>query len=64
MKQGKILGGQKAVPERIKENRGDYIAGLQAADRAYERGQYDISVLTQYLEGLLKIQVGQPTLGL
>ncbi len=57
MKQGKILGGRKTVPELIRENRAPYIAGLQAADRAYEKGQFDVSELASYLEGLLKIQV-------
>jgi len=45
------------VPERIRENRASYIAGLQAADRAYEKGQYDITELAQYLEELLKGQI-------
>jgi Fic family protein len=58
MKQGKILGGRKTVPELIRENRAPYIAGLQAADRAYEKGQFDVTELAAYLEGLLKIQVG------
>ena len=57
MKQGRILGGQKTVPERISENRVPYIAGLQAADRAYEKGQYHITELATYLEGLLKGQI-------
>ena len=57
LKQGKILGGGKTVPELIRENRAPYIAGLQAADRAYEKGQFDVSELASYLEGLLKIQV-------
>jgi Fic family protein len=57
MKQGRILGGRKTVPERIRENRAPYIAGLQAADRAYEKGQYDITELAKYLEGLLKGQL-------
>jgi Fic family protein len=58
MRQGKILGGKKTVPELIRENRAPYIAGLQAADRAYEKGQFDVSELAAYLESLLKIQVG------
>lgn len=57
MKQGKILGGKKTVPELIRENRPAYIAGLQAADRGYERGQYDIDGLAKYLEDLLKQQL-------
>lgn len=56
VKQGRILGGKKTVP-RIRENRAPYIAGLQAADRAYERGQYDVTELAKYLEMLLKGQL-------
>ncbi len=57
MKQGKILGGKKTVPEQIREDRAPYIAGLQAADQAYEAGQYDITELAKYLEELLKRQL-------
>jgi hypothetical protein len=57
MKQGKILGGKKTVPERIRENRAPYIAGLRAADEAYDAGQYDITELAKYLEELLKRQL-------
>ncbi len=62
MKQGKILGGKKTVPELIRENRGPYIAGLRAADEAYEKGQYDVTDLAKYLEDLLKKQVGETSL--
>jgi hypothetical protein len=47
------------VPERIRENRAAYIAGLKAADRAYEKGQYDITDLAKYLEELLKGQLSE-----
>lgn len=57
LKQGKILGGRKTVAELIRENRRPYIEGLRAADEAYQNGQYDVSQLAEYLEGLLKIQV-------
>jgi hypothetical protein len=57
MKQGKILGGKKIVPELIRENRATYIAGLKAADRAYETDQYDVMDLAKYLESLLKMQL-------
>jgi len=60
MKQGRILGGRKTVPERIRENRQPYIAGLQAADRAYEIGQYDVTELATYLGALLKGQLSEP----
>jgi hypothetical protein len=45
------------VPERIRENRDPYYAGLHAADLAWEQGQYDVTALTVYLEGLLKGQL-------
>lgn len=57
MRQRKILGGTKTVPERIRENREPYIAGLKAADRAYEQGQYDVTELARYLQSLLKDQL-------
>ena len=60
MKQERILGGRKTIPERIREDRDPYIAGLQAADRAYEDGQYDVSELAQYLGQLLKGQLSEP----
>src|SRR6202451_1723417 len=60
MKQGRILGGKKTVPERIRENRSPYIAGLRAADQAYENGQYDVTDLAIYLGGLLKGQLSEP----
>jgi hypothetical protein len=60
MKQGRILGGKKTVPERIRENRVPYIGGLQAADRAFEKGQYDVTELAQYLAVLLKGQLSEP----
>jgi len=57
MKQGRLLGGRKTVPERIRENRTPYYAGLKAADLAWENGDYDVTELTVYLEGLLKGQL-------
>jgi fido (protein-threonine AMPylation protein) len=57
MKAGKLLGGRKTVPERIRENRDPYYAGLHAADLAWQQGQYDVTALTVYLEALLKGQL-------
>lgn len=45
------------VPERIRDNRAGYVAGLQAADRAWEQGNLDFSVLEDYLAGLLQAQL-------
>jgi Fic family protein len=59
MEQGRLLGGRKTVPERIRENRELYIAGLRAADAAYEKGQYDVEDLAKYLGDLLKGQLSE-----
>jgi Fic family protein len=53
MRQGKLLGGRKIVPERIRENRTPYYAALQAADRQWDQGHFDVSELASYLERLL-----------
>src|SRR5262249_49143176 len=53
LKQGRILGGKKIVPERIRENRGPYYAALRAADNAWDNGDYDLSQLAAYLGELL-----------
>ena len=46
------------MPERIRENRGPYYAALEAADRAWDEGKLDVTVMAKYLEGLL---IGQLT---
>lgn len=53
LKQRKILGGKKIVPERIRENREPYYAALRAADKAWDNGDYDLSQMAAYLAGLL-----------
>jgi hypothetical protein len=57
MRQKKLLGGKKIVPERIRENRAPYYAALQAADRAWEQGHFDVNDLAVYLGELLKGQL-------
>ena len=59
MKQGALLPGKKIVPERIRDNRDPYVAGLRAADRAWDAGQFDVSELAIYLEGLLQAQLSE-----
>jgi len=49
----------KIVPERIRENRKPYYAASQAADRAWDQGHFDVSVLADYLAGLLKDQLAE-----
>src|ERR1700676_4387825 len=60
MKQGKILGGRKTVPERIRENRKPYIDCFFQAEGGIENGQYDVTELTKYLGALLKGQLSEP----
>ena len=57
MRQGRLLGGKKIVPERIRENRGPYYAALEAADRSWDQGDYNVSSLALYLSDLLKGQL-------
>lgn len=57
LKYGALLPGNKIVPERIKENREPYYAGLQAADRAWADGHFDVTALTEYLTLLVKAQL-------
>jgi Fic family protein len=40
-REGRLLPGRKIVPERIRENRGPYVAALRAADKAWDQGQLD-----------------------
>jgi Fic family protein len=57
MRQGKMLGGKKTVPERIRANRDPYYAALRAADKAWADGHINVSELSAYLEQLLKGQL-------
>jgi Fic family protein len=59
IKAGRLLPGKKIVPERIRENRTPYYAALQAADQAWDNGQYDLTLLTEYLERLLIDQLSE-----
>ena len=57
MRHGSLLPGKKIVPERIRENREQYVAALRAADEAWDRGQLDVTQLADYLAGLLQAQL-------
>ena len=46
LRQGKILGGRKIVPERIRESRDRYVAALRTADNAWENS--DFIILAQW----------------
>lgn len=54
---GQLLPGIKIVPERIRENRGPYVAALRAADRIWEQGNLDFSEMEIYLASLLQAQL-------
>ena len=57
MKQGRLLGGKKIVPERIRENRKPYYDALKAADKSWNDGHFNVSDLSAYLGDLLKGQL-------
>lgn len=59
LKQGRLLPGKKIVPERIRESRAPYYAALQAADRAWDEGQFNVTQLADYLAVLLKAQLAE-----
>lgn len=56
-REGRLLPGQKIVPERIREQRTPYINALRAADLAWEQGQFDINEMESYLASLLTDQL-------
>jgi Fic family protein len=57
VRSGLLLPGNKIVPERIRENRDPYVAALQAADRAWEQGNLDLSAMEAFLAKLLQDQL-------
>lgn len=57
VRSGSFLPGRKIVPERIREDRAGYVAGLRAADRAWDGGNLDTSELEDYLARLLHAQL-------
>jgi Fic family protein len=57
LRQNQLLPGKKIVPERIRENRQPYYAALRSADLAWEQGQLTVGELTNYLSGLLRLQL-------
>lgn len=57
MRQGRLLPGKKIVPERIRESREPYYAALQDADRHWNEGHFNVSMLADYLDGLLAAQL-------
>jgi hypothetical protein len=54
-----VLPGRKIVPERIREDRDPYYAALRAADRRWDEGHLDVSLMADYLADLLKGQLSE-----
>ena len=59
MRTGVLLHGGKIVPERIRENRDPYIDALRAADRAWDQGNLDLTLMEEYLACLLANQLAE-----
>ena len=57
LRQRKLLPGKKIVPERIREDRQPYYTALQAADRHWADGEFNVNELAAYLAGLLADQL-------
>jgi Fic family protein len=56
---GALLGGDKILPERIKENHAGYEAALHAADAAWDNGDLDFSEMEAYLAPLVEAQLAE-----
>lgn len=59
VRSGSLLPGKKILPERIRENRAGYEAGLQAADRAWDDGDLDFTAMEDYIAGLVQAQLAE-----
>lgn len=59
LRAGRLLPGNKIVPERIRENRPPYYDALKAADQKWNEGHLDVTELATYLEGLLEAQLSE-----
>lgn len=57
LKSGGWLPGKKLLPERLVENRPEYVAALQAADASLAVGDLDLSVLHAMMVRLLDDQM-------
>lgn len=57
VRSGALLHGRKILPERIRENRKGYETALKEADRAWDDGHLDFSVMEDYLAGLVQAQL-------
>lgn len=57
LQSGGILPGKQIVPELIRGDPTPYYSALQAADRHWADGQFNVDELASYLEGLLARQL-------
>lgn len=57
VRNGGMLPGKKIVPERIRENRQPYYAALRDADQHWADGHFNVGLLANYLENLLRQQL-------
>ena len=63
LKAGGWLPGIKLLPERIVENRPEYVSALQAADASLATGSVDLSVLHTMIVRLLDEQLAEAAEG-
>lgn len=57
VRSGSLLPGRKILPERIKDNRSDYVSALVAADAAWDDGHLDFSEMEEFLARLVEAQL-------
>lgn len=57
VRSGALLPGRKILPERIKDNRSDYVSALVAADAAWDDGHLDFSEMEEFLARLVEAQL-------
>jgi Fic family protein len=53
---GYILPGENSIPAQIEADRKPYFDALEAADRSFEQGRLDVSMMEALLDGLLARQ--------
>ncbi len=56
-KLGRLLPGDKIVPERIRASRDPYYKALRAADDAWDQGDLNLSEMSRYIASLVKAQI-------
>lgn len=54
---GMLLPGRNTIPDQIVDNRKPYFEALEAADRADEDGDLDLSQMEELIEAMLAVQL-------